>query len=165
MKKIQLHGKYSYLFIFIDDEDFEEVSQYKWYGCKGKNDNTIYARADCYYNNKRVQIKMHRLILGLEFGNKLQGDHKDHNGLNNQKYNLRIVTCQQNQFNRQPYKNTSSEYKGVSWHKRDKVWQAYIKYSGKLIMLSCFNNEIEAAQAYNKKASELFGEYAKLNTI
>jgi hypothetical protein len=94
-----------------------------------------------------------------------QCDHIDGNTLNNQKSNLRNVTCQQNGCNKSKCKNLFSKYKGVSRVKRDKKWQAYITVHQKPIFLGCFTNELDAAVAYNNAAIKYFGEYAKLNQI
>ncbi len=130
MKQIKLYGKYRYLFVLIDNEDFEEINQYKWYGINSYG--KIYVVTNCYIDNKRVMIYIHRLILSLEFGNLREGDHINGNSLDNQRLNLRIVTCQQNKFNRKPRKNVSSKFKGVCWNKNAKKWQVSIRYNNKL---------------------------------
>ena len=90
-------------------------------------------------------------------------DHIDHNGLNNQKYNLRIATHSQNCQNRRPCKNSSSKYRGVCWHKKNKKWTAHIKIDKKTIYLGIFESEEDAAMAYDAKAKELHGEWTYLN--
>ena len=90
-------------------------------------------------------------------------DHIDGNGLNNRKSNLRVCTQAQNSLNSRPRRNSSSRYKGVSFYKRDKIWQAQIFYNFRTINIGRFDDEIEAALAYDRKAAELFGEFAYLN--
>ena len=90
-------------------------------------------------------------------------DHIDHDGLNNCKSNLRIATLSENRRNSRKAKDTSSKYKGVSWHKNNKKWEVKIGFNYKKIHIGYFNNIKEAAEAYNKKAKELFGEFAYLN--
>ena len=92
-------------------------------------------------------------------------DHIDRNKLNNNIENLRPVTLSQNQWNKKPRKNTSSIYKGVSWQKTANKWKSEIRINNKPQYLGLFINEIDAALAYNKKAIELFGEYAYLNKV
>ena len=92
-------------------------------------------------------------------------DHINRIGLDNRKENLRIATRSQNQQNRRSRRNTSSQYKGVSWTKRDKRWQAKIGHKRKVICLGDFTCEHQAALAYNEKATELWGEYALLNEV
>ncbi len=161
MKKIPLaQGKVA----LIDDEDFELVSQYKWYYYKNKNESANYAITKIRTGHKKYQvIKMHRLILGLKTGDKHQCDHIDHNGLNNQKNNLRICTSQQNRFNSRARKNSTSKYKGVCWDKRRRQWVSYIRIQKKLIYLGGFCNEKEAAKIYNRVALFEFGEFAYTN--
>lgn len=93
-------------------------------------------------------------------------DHIDGNGTNNRIDNLRLANAQTNSYNRGKNKNSgSSQYKGVSYNKNSKKWAAYITHNYKRIFLGYFNAEIEAAQAYNQKATEIFGTFAQLNEI
>jgi len=158
MKEIQLSkqgknkGKYVAL---VDDEDFERVNHFRWQVSIEKC--TEYARTRMPDSK---QVYMHQFILGNS-----GGDHIDSNGLNNQKTNLRLCTHRQNIMNKKSHKNSSSIYKGVSWNKQHKRWVANIYSNKSLKRLGFFKNEIDAAKAYNKKALELFGEFAKLNII
>ena len=90
-------------------------------------------------------------------------DHKDRNSLNNHLSNLRWCTRKENLQNRSKQKNTSSVFKGVCFNKTRNKWTAHIRYNGLLIHLGCYVDESEAARAYDRKASELFGIFAKLN--
>lgn len=107
---------------------------------------------------------MHRIILGIT-DSKIIIDHIDHNGLNNQRHNLRICTYSQNACNRNPYRNTSSKYKGVTFYKKTGKWRSVIRYNKKTYSIGSFDTEIEAAIAYNKKAIVMFGNFAGLNII
>lgn len=160
MKRISLtQGQ----FALIDDSDFESLNRFKWQALKVKN--TFYAArtCSCIFGGKRHTIRMHRQLMSTPFGT--ETDHRDHNGLNNQRSNLRICTRSQNQHNYQhdPKKKFSSRFKGVGWYKKYKKWQARICQNDKLIYLGYFDNEIEAAKAYDRKAIELFGDFAYLN--
>ncbi len=146
-------------FALIDDEDLGVVSLFKW--CVRKRDNILYAHTWINLNGKDTSLKMHRLIMNAKPDKDL--DHKDGDGLNNQKHNLRFCTVAQNAMNKFGNKNSSSQYKGVSWSKRNKNWVASIQTNHKSIYLGSFKSEIEAAQAYDTKAIELFGEFAKIN--
>ena len=90
-------------------------------------------------------------------------DHINGDGLDNRKQNLRICTHAENLRNRRLGKNNTSGYKGVSWHKLHKLWYAHISHNKKLMSLGYFKDKEEAAKAYDRKAIELFGEFAKLN--
>lgn len=160
MKTIQLtQGQVA----LVDDEDYEILSQLKWSAHKQKNNYYAISSCYCYLTKKRHHLIMHRVIMGCKKGKEI--DHIDHNGLNNQKCNLRFATRSQNQQNRRPTNKSLSAYKGVCWNKKVNKWQADITLSGKLIRIGFYDTEIKAAQAYNEKAKELFGEYAYINTI
>ena len=104
---------------------------------------------------------MHRQIMIAPEG--FVVDHIDGNSLNNRKTNLRICTQAQNIHNSRPRRNRSSKYKGVFWDKVNKKWSTNIRKGDKRIYLGGFDDEIEAAIAYDRKAAELFGEFAYLN--
>src|SRR5882724_7905733 len=132
MKTIQLTRGMQTL---VDDEDFPDLSQHKWYaqacpaGRKGKRKVTYYAaRRDVV---TRKIILMHREILGLE-AKADRGDHRNGDSLNNQRYNLRRATHSQNLHNTGKRNQiTSSQYKGVSYYKTRKRWEAYLEINGK----------------------------------
>ena len=146
----------------VDDEDFDWLNRWKWCVCKGPN--TFYiVRNSSRKTGKRKTILMHRLILGLKPGDPRQCDHKDHNGLNNQRHNLRCATRAQNQHNQKPYKGTSSQFKCVCWHRGAGKWAARIRVNGQSIHLGLFTSEIEAALAYDKAALRYYGEFANMN--
>jgi len=145
----------------VDDADYEWLNRWKWRACKSHH--TWYAvRTTSRKNGKQTMILMHRLLLGLEAGDPRETDHKDGNGLNNRKSNLRIASDSQNSQNRRPQKGTSI-YKGVYWHRHNAKWHAHIKVEGRSIHLSSFDSEIEAARAYDAAARNHFGEFARLN--
>lgn len=143
------------LVALIDDSDFEAVSAYRWR--LRKLSHTSYAVRSL--PNGR-QITLHRFLLGLSA---LHIDHIDHNGLNNQRSNLRFVTHQQNCFNRKKLANSSSQYKGVYWHKASQQWEAKIIFNKKPISLGYFFSEKNAGLAYDEAAKKYFGEFAHLN--
>ena len=155
MKKIELtQGK----FAMVDDDDFERVSQYKWQLTKGNS--TFYGTRTV----KRKNIYLHRFILDVKDRN-IFVDHKDHDGLNNMRSNLRLCNARQNCANRLKSIGLSSKFKGVTWDKKRRKWKSKIKINYKTINLGCFNTEIEAAISYNNAARLHFGEFAHLNII
>ena len=144
------------LFAQVDDHWFKELNQYKWQA--HKNGSTYYAtRALKREGNKRKVIWMHRQIMNTLEG--MDCDHINHNGLNNLEENLRNCNKNQNAWNHLPH--GKSPYLGVSY--AGKYIQACISSYGKKIYLGSFKTEEEAARAYDKKAKELFGEFANLN--
>jgi len=145
-------GKYA----IVDAEDYLRLSSYKW--CAVKEGRTWYAKT---FRRDGMPLSMHRLITRAPKG--LLVDHINHNGLNNRRSNLRLCTHKQNQRNRRPNRGGTSEYKGVHWSKNRKKFRAMICNNSKIIHLGYFQDETEAAKAYDKKAKELFGEFAYLN--
>jgi hypothetical protein len=155
MKKIKLtKGKTA----IIDDEDYPEISKYKWYTKEGHG--SIFYAVRTPSSNGQKKIFMHRQI--LNFPNTLI-DHINRNGLDNRKNNLRLCNKSQNHINCKKYKNNTSGYRGVSWHKYTQKWQARIQYQNKSIRIGYFKNILECAKAYDKKAKELFKDFAVLN--
>ncbi len=147
----------------IDDDDFNKVNIYRWKRNKGLK--TDYAAKTIYLGDgKWKTILMHRFILGIKDRNILV-DHIDGDGLNNKKENLRICTRSQNSANRTSKKNGTSKYLGVCAIKRESIWQAHVRKDKKIYYLGRFLNEADAAIAYNKKATELHGEFARLNIL
>jgi hypothetical protein len=92
-------------------------------------------------------------------------DHIDHDKNNNDVSNLRWSTHSQNLMNMSKRSNTSSTYKGVCWEKQAQKWRANIRLDGKTKHLGRFENEVQAAVAYNDAAIQYFTEFACLNVI
>lgn len=86
-------------------------------------------------------------------------DHKDHNGLNNQRENLRLANAKQNTVNRTSKKGATSRFLGVDWKKSHGLWRTRIESTS----LGYFKDERLAALAYDKEASIRYGEFANLN--
>jgi hypothetical protein len=157
MKKIELtQGQYA----LVDDEDFIELSQHKWYAFYSKKTNSFYAvrTAKTKPNDKREKIQMHRVIMKAKKGEMV--DHKNHDTLNNQKENLRLCNCSQNLMNRRRFKNNSSGVIGVSWSKYDKRWRSRIKVNKKQIYLGEFSLLEDAAKARKEAEGKYFKEFA-----
>lgn len=141
----------------VDDEDYEKVLGYAWYLLN----NCGHLRAAV--GTSKHQIYMQNLILPTKKG--FEVDHKDRNGLNNQKENLRYATHSQNNMNKGLQFNNTSGFKGVSWNNRLGKYHAYIHINRKRIHLGFFTNKIDAALAYNSAAPKYHGEFAVLNSI
>lgn len=143
------------LFATVDNEDFEYLMQWKWYAHKG-NKTTYAERME---GNPQKVIKMHVQIMNP--GNMMKVDHKDLNGLNNQRCNLRVCTHAQNSVNDGLQKNNKTGFKGVCFARGK--FHAGIKVNYKRIHLGVFQTAEEAAKAYDQAAKKYFGEYARTN--
>ena len=147
--------------IIIDNEDFEKVSQYKWY-YNLTVDGNGYARHDIQINKRRKLLFLHRFVLDIDEGGYV--DHKNGNSLDCRKRNLRFCTNQQNAFNIKSRKKNKMGYKGVYWNRsKTNPYSVQIMLNGDTITIGRFKTKIEAAKAYDAKARELFGEFAKTN--
>ncbi len=161
MKRIKLNSKkYPNKYALVDDEDFEYLNQFKWHPVK--RNHTFYVARSAKINNKDTQIMMHREILKLT-DSSIYTDHRDRNGLNNQKNNLRKCIPKQNNMNRCADKKSTSQYKGVSWSKEKQKWQSHICNESKRKHIGYFDNEKDAALSYDYYANKLFNKFAYLN--
>lgn len=157
MKKIKLTKGYE---AFVDDSDYDELSKHKWH--VSENSRNAYAIRTIHFpGGKKKTVRMHRQIMGASPD--LEIDHIDHNGLNNQRRNLRECNNIQNQMNRVKVFGKSI-FKGVTIKPNKKNYaSASIRVNKKLLHLGYFDNEESAARAYDKAAYMYFGEYANLN--
>ncbi len=144
-------------YILLDDEDYDRCSKHTW-GLIGTGQGALKATID----SQPVYL-VHFIMQ-----NKRTYDHKDRNPLNNQKTNFREANHHQNMQNRDKFEDGirtySSKHKGVSKCNKNK-WRAKITYSGKVIILGYFYDEIDAAKAYNDVAIKYHGEFAVLNKV
>jgi len=160
MKRIPLTQGY---YAIVDDEDYEALCQWKWHARPHRN--TIYASHNI---GRGRTIDMHQLIMPLPKGYII--DHINMNGWDNRRKNLRQATCKENLRNSAGHKDRKSKYKGVHWNnynpkRRRGKWVAQICVDGKQTHIGRFNTEIEAVLAYNRKAKECFGKFARLNNV
>lgn len=147
----------------VDEADFPLVSRYKWHASP-THSGLLYANACLGISQAkelgRRHIKMHRLLLGFPG---CHIDHKNGNGLDNRRSNLRFADDRLNQQNKRKRRPMTSRYKGVSWHAGSGKWQAFLMVGGKNVYLGTTADEAEAATLYDTAARREFGEFAQLN--
>ena len=145
----------------VDDEDFDRLVAFNWFWQRRRK--TFYASRNLTIGGRHTARRMHEDILPFREG--FIRDHKDGNGLNNQKSNLRYCSYSQNALNSIVPRNEVG-FRGVSFDPKCKLpYYARIVSNGKRYSLGRFSTAIEAAKAWNLKALELFGEFARLNSL
>ena len=159
MKKIILTKN---LHTIVDDDDYSYLSQWKW--CADSKGYAVRSeRRSETGTTKRKIVLMHREILKVEKSQ--QVDHISGNVLDNRKSNLRIATHSQNMRNRKLQSNNSTGYKGVWYNRKKDRFIATIKINGQSRTLKYCRTALEAAQIYNEKAVEIYGDFARINPI
>lgn len=161
-RPIQIDGKIAYVPLtkghvaIVDIADVPLVLGFAWTAIVKKH--IVYAKRATSVNGKTVTIRMHRQIMGAEVGTLV--DHKNGNGLDNRRGNLRTATNSENLCNRGPQVNNTSGFKGVTFSKAAGKWQAQIKRHGKVTYLGLFDCPEDAAIARKKADAALHGEFA-----
>ena len=135
--------------ILVDEEMWHDLMRSSWIRC------------DKGYAKNRQKGYMHRIIMNPKDNEKV--DHKNRAKLDNRTVNLRIATSRQNNHNRTKTANSTSKYFGVCWSKSHNKWETYVHFEGKKTYGGSYKDEIEAAKAYNEKATEFYGDFANLN--
>ncbi len=150
--------------VIFNTKHLNDIKPYKWTASKD-----LYIHAYFYdENNIKRKMLLHKFIIYLTdqtIPDRYQVDHRDRNKLNCLDDNLRVCTPSQNNQNQKGRAGKTSKYKGVCLDNQSKKWKADITINYKHINLGTFPTEKEAAEAYNKSALKLFGEFALLNKI
>ena len=137
----------------VDDDVWEQFSKVKW-NVSGKYAKTTFQGKFNF---------MHHIVMGVDAYELV--DHISSNKNDNRKSNLRVSNYSNNNHNKPSKSGSSSKYKGVCRPKKSNKWFASIRKNNVVYSLGSYDNEIEAAKAYNKKAMELYGEFACVNEI
>ena len=148
----------------IDEEDLPKIQGRSWWAAQTAV--KMYAATSVWVDGQSVTVYMHQLITGFPPGTLV--DHRNGDGLDCRRENMRPATWSQNAMNRAKTKRKcTSRFKGVHFRKeRSKSpWQATIRFDGKQRPIGCFETEEDAARAYNAAAIKHFGEFARINII
>lgn len=136
----------------VSAEDYKEVAKHKWYLFSTNNNDYALRSSD--------GLRLHHFLLGVPSDGEVV-DHRDHNGLNNSRPNLRKATYRQNAQNRVKKQNCSSNFIGVSWDQNREKW--IVQCGGKFLGRFAVEDELEAASTYDRAALRYFGTEAKTN--
>jgi hypothetical protein len=151
----------------VDYDDFKKLQEIDCTWLLIKTGTHSYVFRCTNKKGKKKNIPLHRFIMGcVDTGRAIQVDHINHNTLDNRKTNLRVCSEKDNLKNKKTTKGiSSSDYKGVSLDKNSGKWRVRIGIDKKVVNIGWYDNEKEAALAYNKAASFYFGEFAYLNEV
>lgn len=140
----------------VDTEDYEVLMQWNWFAARIRKTDVYYAAR---FDESRKMVYMHRVLLGDDFP---ETDHRERNTLDNRKDELRKCTRSQNQSNRTLSRRNTSGFKGVSWSKQNKKWQAATSVKGKHIHLGFRDTPEEAHKLYSEFVVKIKGEFARV---
>lgn len=145
----------------VSDRDYPRVSRLKWIAFRKRN--VWYAVTATWANRQARNIYLHHFIMPAKPG--MTVDHKDRNGLNNQRSNLRYATHSQNMRNSKGRSHSTSPFRCVQFRRdlKTKPWLAYINVNGKRKNLGYFGKPEQAARAYDAAAKKHYGKFAVLN--
>jgi len=138
-------------YAWVDAADYEWLNQYHWRSLNGYPSR----------REKQREVLMHRQIMQPPAD--MVVDHIDGNRANACRSNLRICTRHENQFNLRKRRTGHSRFKGVTFHKPMGKWKAQYRFKGRLYHIGYFDDEVEAARAYDYAAVGVFGEFACVN--
>lgn len=151
-------------FAIVDAANYEWLMQYKWCAAWSEGTNGYYALRNFErVNGHNRPISMHRQILGLSFGDEIEGDHENHNTLDNRRCNLRESNDFEQSYNRRRRSDNTSGFKGVCYRddiKGPNKWRVRISVDGKRILIGYFLTAEEAGEVYAEASKEYHKEFA-----
>jgi hypothetical protein len=161
--------KFGQLDILVDDEDYDRLIKYPWGVLKCVSSDVLYVKArNVDPERPRKYFSLHRFILGID-DPKIFVDHKNGNGLDNRKENLRKSTNRDNCRNRGKQKNNTSGFKGVVAIKGTNSFKAILSIRNgqtrKTVLCKQFKSAVEAAKVWNEAALKYHGEFAYQNPV
>jgi hypothetical protein len=146
------------MFCLVDKVDVDRLDGFSWYASIHSASLTAYASTNDRHGMRRM---MHNIILPTDDG--LEVDHVNGNGLDNRRKNLRAVTRAQQMCNKLKSNGMTSTYKGVFWSATMRKWGAVVQFGGQRTHAGYFDEEVDAAMAYDDAARDIHGAYARLN--
>jgi hypothetical protein len=162
MKRLALHPLSSGLHALVDEQDHARLARFRW--SFERRSHTTYAYRFVRRAGKSFKVYLHREVLGA-LSSAQAVDHRDHNGLNCQRANLRPCTAAQNAVYRlSPPRSSGIPYRGVyPTGGKSGRYRARIREGGRYVGLGSFDRPEDAARAYDQRAAQLHGAFAILN--
>ncbi len=163
LRPIRIQGNVAYLTLtkgyeaIIDAADVPLVGMWNW-TAKVSNTN-VYAKRNDTSQKPHRALYLHRAIMGAPHD--MEVDHRDGDGLNNSRKNLRVATHAQNSCNVKLRSSNSSGFKGACWCKRRGMWVAHIRIKGVQTHLGYFDTAEQAHAAYSEASARLHGEFGR----
>lgn len=145
----------------VDDEDFPLLSTQKWFAHKGKQSHLWYARRQTPRPGQKT-ILMHRVLLLAKKGEVI--DHKNGNGLDNRRANLRFCTRSEQSLNCRA--SSKHGFRGINFSSKSREgnrWYAHVRVRGKWIALGSYGTAEEAARAFDRLAPKYMGTLYRPN--
>ena len=145
----------------VDAVDYDFLNRWNWCAIRFKTSRSFYAKRGLHSGES---ILMHRVILGCKPGE--EGDHWNHNTLDNRRENLRKCTHEENQRNMKMRKDNTSGFKGIVWDKRTGKWAVRVGFKSAkngYKWVGRFSSRQEAARAYDEAAKKYHKQFAHLN--
>lgn len=161
IRPIRVEGNIAYIPLtrgyeaIIDAADVPLVEGHNWFA--HKRTRKFYAATNMRQGDRYVTVQLHTMITGFAIT-----DHRDGDGLNNRRENLREANAFENARNRRLNQNNTSGYKGVAWRAQSSRWSASIRFERRLIHLGYFDTPEDAAAAYAKASAEMHGEFGRI---
>ena len=146
----------------VDEGDYERISAFRWHVLSGRSGNRYGVRWGPRVLGKPTHVYMHHAVLQTLPG--IRVDHRDGDGLNNTRANLRPATASQNNIARiRLRKDKTSKFRGVSWDAHNQKWRAAATFQKKCRNFGNFDQEEDAARAFDHGVARLYGEWARFN--
>lgn len=140
----------------IDAADADRIGKHSWTAMVKRG--TVYVKRAYMRNGKSITVLLHREVMNV--ADDVLIDHRNGNGLDNTRANLRPATTSQNMCNRPAPSNNTSGFKGVCFSKASKKWTAQFVFRGKTIYVGVYPTPEDAYAARRKADAKLYGEFA-----